>query len=113
MTLSDKKSTKSPVIKEHYNKAIVKRIEEYISVQCRLSYQRTLYHPMIEQVKSGLGTIPIKISYFKHVDQIYQWMIETYQSEVEKYLKLAIIKFARSQNAPVVNPDFSVRLLRR
>jgi hypothetical protein len=96
--------------KKDYDPKIVKKLEECISVQYRLSKQRQLYHPIIEQVKSGFGIIPIKISYFKYDAQLHQWIDGTCERIVEEYLKLAIIQFAESLDTRINNLKFEVRL---
>jgi hypothetical protein len=98
-----------------YDLIRINKLEEYISIHHKgLDHlnSRRLVWPLIVQVESGFETIPIKISYFKHDDQIHQWVIETSKKEVERYLKLAIIQFTRSLNIPIICSNFKVRLIK-
>ncbi|MDN5846923.1 MAG: hypothetical protein L0H53_11690 [Candidatus Nitrosocosmicus sp.] len=109
----NKKVSKEPVSYQGQNcqVTVVNQLVESMLMEPK-SKHRGLYYQIIEQLKSGFEIIPIRISYFKHNDQIHQWIIETCKKEVERYLKLAIIQFAKSLNISIIQSNFKVRLIK-
>ncbi len=91
---------------------IIDELKMYIAVQANppKRSRKMLCFPIIEQLKSGIDTLVIKISFFKYDRQIHRWVIETCNKLVEKLLRVVIIQFARSFDIPIVSESFKVRL---
>jgi hypothetical protein len=109
----DKNRSKESILHQGQNRQtnVVNHLVIYLSMQPR-SKTRGLYYQLFDHLESGFDVIPFKISYFKYDDLIHQWIITTCKREVEGYLKCALVQFAQSQDIPIINPSFRVRLKR-